>query len=69
MGFCTNNKKIRRVKYVEIEARNSDDFDWFAYSIHKNLGDKKWAKLVEQKAKELEEENDDEDEGDYDADE
>ena len=48
-------------------AEDSSDYENLAESVRDNLGDKKWAKLLDQKAKELSEENDDEDD-DYDED-
>ena len=50
------------------KTKDKSEFEEFAKSIRENIGDKKWAKLLDQKAKELEEENDDEDDDDYDED-
>ena len=39
---------------AEESAKDSYDLNSLAESIYENLGDKKWAKLLEKKAKELE---------------
>ena len=38
-------------------AEDSSDYENLAESVRENLGDKKWAKLLEKKAKELEDDN------------
>ena len=39
------------IKYRFNKAEDNSDFESLAKSIRENLGDKKWAKLVDQKAK------------------
>ncbi len=46
---------------AENKAEDSYDLNELAESVRDNLSDEKWAELLDQKAKELEEENDDED--------
>ena len=46
-------------KKAEETTQTSYDLATLAESIRENLGDKKWAKLLDQKAKELEEDEDD----------
>ena len=56
--FCSSSNSIDNTFFQTAEetAEDSYDYESLAESIRDNLGDEKWAKLVEQKAKELEEE-------------
>ena len=51
---------------AEEKAEDSNDYESLAERVREDLGDEKWAKLLDQKAEELSEENDDDD--DYDED-
>ena len=47
-----DKKRAKKIyKKAEEKAKNDYDFNDLAESIRKNLGDKKWAKLLDQKVK------------------
>ena len=56
-GIVDSNKlSIFESDTIE-SAGYSDEFENLAESVRENLGDKKWAELLDQKAKELEDGN------------
>ena len=56
-GIVDSNKlSIFEPDTIE-SAGYSDEFENLAESVRENLGDKKWAELLDQKAKELEDGN------------
>ena len=47
--MALTKKKIVKFEKAEKKAKDSSEYESLAESIRENLGDKKWAKLVDKK--------------------